>query len=186
MYSDYYDDIESSYVYSQEEFASKIEKIEKQYKQLLQVEVQHEKTLSIKRKRWCYFWSILSLIFFLGIFWTDIQTNDLQNEIVTLEEELDKSLDKYHELEIAYEDIEIQAVALEEALYDTFYNMKDVLSEFSFYNAYAVTVASNSGEKYHKYGCHYMKGRPFYIFDKETAIAQGYKPCSSCYKEDIK
>ena len=53
------------------------------------------------------------------------------------------------------------------------------VDELDFWGDYAVIVTEN-GEKYHTYGCQYIKGRSFWIYNVEAAISRGYEPCSVC------
>nr|DAU59774.1 MAG TPA: DNA methyl phosphotriester repair domain protein [Caudoviricetes sp.] len=51
--------------------------------------------------------------------------------------------------------------------------------EIVFWQDHAVIV-TEYGEKYHTYGCQYIKGRDFWIYNVEAAIGMGYTPCSVC------
>lgn len=53
------------------------------------------------------------------------------------------------------------------------------VDELDFWGDYAVIVTEN-GEKYHTYGCQYIKGRSFWIYNVAAAIGKGYRPCSVC------
>lgn len=48
-----------------------------------------------------------------------------------------------------------------------------------FWKDYAVIV-TEAGEKYHTYGCQYIQGRDFWIYNIDAAIGMGYEPCSTC------
>ena len=48
-----------------------------------------------------------------------------------------------------------------------------------FWKDYAVIV-TETGEKYHTYGCKYVQGRDFWIYNIDAAIGMGYEPCSTC------
>ncbi len=51
--------------------------------------------------------------------------------------------------------------------------------EASFFHDYAVIVGN--GNRYHSYGCPYLdRSAGFYIFNRENARYQGYRPCSHC------
>ena len=52
-----------------------------------------------------------------------------------------------------------------------------VHAEMSFFHDYAVIVGN--GNRYHSYGCPYLDDY-FYIFNRENARYQGYRPCSHC------
>lgn len=51
--------------------------------------------------------------------------------------------------------------------------------EYNFFHEYAV-IATETGEKYHQYGCYHIKNRDFYIFNISAAKSKGYKPCKDC------
>lgn len=55
----------------------------------------------------------------------------------------------------------------------------NVVDELSFWGNYAVIV-TETGEKYHTYGCQYVEGRSFWIYNVDAAISRGYEPCSVC------
>lgn len=73
----------------------------------------------------------------------------------------DEAKEKESEIEICNEEIE------------------ELNQELSFWKEYAVIV-TREGEKYHTYGCQYIKGKDFWIYNKENAVLQGYEPCSIC------
>lgn len=51
--------------------------------------------------------------------------------------------------------------------------------EMSFFHDYAVIVGN--GNRYHSYGCSYLdRSAGFYIFNRENARYQGYRPCPHC------
>lgn len=52
-------------------------------------------------------------------------------------------------------------------------------SELNFWRDFAVIV-TEYGEKYHTYGCQYIEGKTFWIYNVEAAIGFGYEPCSVC------
>ena len=55
-----------------------------------------------------------------------------------------------------------------------------------FYENNAVIVPVND-TKYHKYGCSYIYGKNYYIYNIEAAIGYGYEPCTECFlSEDTK
>lgn len=57
---------------------------------------------------------------------------------------------------------------------------KDAMqSELNFWENSAVIV-TQYGEKYHTYGCQYVEGRTYWIYNVEAAISRGYEPCSVC------
>lgn len=51
--------------------------------------------------------------------------------------------------------------------------------ELFFWEDYAVIV-TEEGEKYHTYGCQYIQGKGFLIYNIGTATQSGYEPCSVC------
>ena len=51
--------------------------------------------------------------------------------------------------------------------------------ELDFWQHYAVIV-TEYGEKYHTYGCNYIEGNTFWIFNIDAAKSKGYTPCSVC------
>lgn len=51
--------------------------------------------------------------------------------------------------------------------------------ELEFWREYAVIVTT-TGEKYHTYGCQYIYGRNFWIYNIDAAIQRGYESCSVC------
>lgn len=63
-------------------------------------------------------------------------------------------------------------------------NYNSIYFEYDFYHDYAV-IAVENGHNYHKYDCHWIRGKDFYIYNKENAIAHGLEPCYDCYYEDI-
>ena len=52
-------------------------------------------------------------------------------------------------------------------------------NELNFWRSNAVIVTT-SGERYHTYGCQYIAGRAYWIYNVEAAISIGYEPCSFC------
>ena len=57
-----------------------------------------------------------------------------------------------------------------------------LVSSFAFASDVYVT---ENGKKYHKADCRFVKNREAQEIDKDEAIAQGYKPCGRCFKEDL-
>lgn len=57
--------------------------------------------------------------------------------------------------------------------------LNDISRELSFWRRYAVMV-TGTGEKYHTYGCQYVEGREFWIYNIAAAEGMGYEPCSVC------
>lgn len=66
-----------------------------------------------------------------------------------------------------------------EELRDISKELNDMSRELSFWRRYAVIV-KRTGEKYHTYGCQYVEGREFWIYNIEAAEGMGYEPCSVC------
>ncbi len=56
----------------------------------------------------------------------------------------------------------------------------ELRNELEFYRDNAVIV-TESGEKYHKYGCYHLLGSRYYIYNVELAESFGYTPCSDCW-----
>jgi len=44
---------------------------------------------------------------------------------------------------------------------------------------------TQNGAKYHKKTCRFVKNRETQKIDKQQAVAENYKPCGRCYKEDL-
>ncbi|MDP8286100.1 MAG: hypothetical protein RAP03_05460 [Candidatus Electryonea clarkiae] len=44
---------------------------------------------------------------------------------------------------------------------------------------------TQNGAKYHKKTCRFVKNRETKVIDKNEAVAENYKPCGRCYKEDL-
>lgn len=61
--------------------------------------------------------------------------------------------------------------------YSFYNNIKD---ERTFYRNHAVIV-TETGKRYHRYGCYHIKDRSFYIYNTENAKAKGYTPCHDCF-----
>ena len=82
-----------------------------------------------------------------------------------MQTELDVIEENYERLKEQYNDIRSQK--------------NEMQSELNFWQDHAVIV-TEYGEKYHTYGCQYIKGRDFWIYNVEAAIGMGYTPCSVC------
>ncbi len=52
-----------------------------------------------------------------------------------------------------------------------------------FYENNAVIVPVND-TKYHKYGCSYIYGKSYYIYNIEAAKGYGYEPCPECFTQE--
>jgi len=57
--------------------------------------------------------------------------------------------------------------------------LEEVLPEYYFYHDGAVIV-TEYGTKYHTYGCQYLDGKTYWIYNVELAVYEGYTPCSVC------
>ena len=58
--------------------------------------------------------------------------------------------------------------------------VSEMSAENAFYNFHACIV-TESGEKYHRYGCQYVENATsFWIYNIEAAEGRGYEPCSVC------
>lgn len=115
---------------------------------------------------------VLSVFFFLAYCGTKVN--------------LDYARDKLENLEQEYESVQIELdVAKEnyEQIKEQYSNVRsernEMRSELNFWQDYAVMVTEH-GEKYHTYGCQYVEGRTFWIYNVEAAISRGYEPCSVC------
>ncbi|MCI5678676.1 MAG: hypothetical protein MR278_01635 [Bacteroidales bacterium] len=51
--------------------------------------------------------------------------------------------------------------------------------EYEFYHKYAVIV-TETGYRYHSYGCPHIEGRSFWIYNIAAAKSEGYTPCLDC------
>lgn len=56
---------------------------------------------------------------------------------------------------------------------------KELKEQLDFWSRNAVIITQN-GERYHTYGCQYIEGKDFIIYDVESARNMGYSPCSIC------
>ena len=54
-----------------------------------------------------------------------------------------------------------------------------IVDEWAFWRANSVIV-TESGRRYHTYGCYHIGDNGFYIFNLATAQARGYTPCLDC------
>lgn len=61
---------------------------------------------------------------------------------------------------------------------------EEVKDEYWFFRRNAC-ITTNTGENYHLFGCYHIEGRPFKIYDKDTAQAKGYTFCSDCLRSII-
>ena len=70
--------------------------------------------------------------------------------------------------------------------FDGFWDGYDLISdEYTFYHAYACIVTTN-GYRYHRFGCYHIDGRPFFIYNTNTAESWGYSPCLDCWESGEK
>lgn len=77
--------------------------------------------------------------------------------------------------------LEIQYNARGDMLEDVREDRDAMREENNFYRRYACIV-TESGEKYHRYGCPYLSDMTsFWIYNTEAAEGRGYEPCSNCY-----
>lgn len=69
-------------------------------------------------------------------------------------------------------------------IYESNQNLRSKLSnmedEYEFYHNYAVIV-TESGTKYHRYGCYHIENKSFYIYNIENAKSHGYTACKDCF-----
>lgn len=84
-----------------------------------------------------------------------------------------------HQLETNYQ----TEKNIEKSLSERLDRLSEIMSERDeeriFWKDYAVIV-TEAGEKYHTYGCQYIQGRDFWIYNIDAAIGMGYEPCSTC------
>lgn len=79
------------------------------------------------------------------------------------------------------EDLEVRYDARGEILEDVREDRSEMMEENNFYRRHACIV-TESGEKYHRYGCQYLSDiTSFWIYNTEAAESKGYEPCSNCY-----
>lgn len=58
-------------------------------------------------------------------------------------------------------------------------NLGAISHEYSFYHDHAVIV-TESGSRYHSYGCYHLNYDSFWIYNVEAAKSEGYTPCKDC------
>ena len=58
-------------------------------------------------------------------------------------------------------------------------NLGAISDEYNFYHDYAVIV-TESGSRYHSYGCYHLNYDSFWIYNVEAAKSEGYTPCKDC------
>lgn len=64
--------------------------------------------------------------------------------------------------------------------YDT--AVEEISDELSFYRN-NVCLVTESGTKYHQYGCGHIKGHDIYIYTIRNAEKWGYDPCNDCWND---
>lgn len=92
---------------------------------------------------------------------------------------LDHSRDRLDEVNAALNVMEKNYDSLSEQYESIVAQRNEMKSELYFWQDYAVIVTEH-GEKYHTYGCQYIEGRDFWIYNVGAAIGWGYTPCSVC------
>lgn len=100
-----------------------------------------------------------------------------------LEEMRVQLLMKEETIRLNYKTIEDQAETISELQKEGIARSKellDIAGELSFWRESAVIV-TRTGEKYHTYGCQYIRGRDIWIYNIEAAEGRGYEPCSVCH-----
>lgn len=117
----------------------------------------------LKRARILFACSVVVILIITGVF--IYSRGNLLNKIDSMQTELDVIEENYERLKEQYNDIRSQK--------------NEMQSELNFWQDHAVIV-TEYGEKYHTYGCQYIKGRDFWIYNVEAAIGMGYTPCSVC------
>ena len=58
-------------------------------------------------------------------------------------------------------------------------NLGAISDEYHFYHDHAVIV-TESGSRYHSYGCYHLNYDSFWIYTVEAAKVEGYTPCKDC------
>lgn len=58
--------------------------------------------------------------------------------------------------------------------------VRDYASEIEFYDKFVVFVEDDGTNLYHNYDCYKFKAEGFWAFNINTAIDEGYTPCSLC------
>ena len=108
------------------------------------------------------------------------------NQISVLQEENEKLRSNYEYQLSLRNDTEKENKELKEEISDIRDNidllgsrLEEVLPEYYFYHNGAVMI-TETGSKYHRYGCQYVEGRTYWIYNVELAIYEGYTPCSVC------
>lgn len=117
----------------------------------------------IKRARILFACSIVIILVMAGLF--IYERREQVKEIDSIQMELDVIEEKYERLKGQYSDIRSER--------------NEMRPELNFWQDYAVIV-TEYGEKYHTYGCQYVEGRTFWIYNIDAAIGRGYEPCSVC------
>ncbi len=135
------------------------------------------KTLSRYRK-WLICLGLLCGIFFIvATVWISRLNTSLENLQSSYSRLANENISLTEQIETYTERIETYKDAVE-TFKDRYYAIED---EYNFYHTFAVIVTSKAGEKYHKYGCHYIDDRSFLILNINSAKSRGYAPCSYCY-----
>ena len=90
---------------------------------------------------------------------------ELQNQIYELDSEMSRLEKQYSMVKNARDNV---------------IKTRDLMKEeLDFWQNHAVIV-TEYGEKYHTFGCQYIKGSSFWIYNSEAAKSKGYEPCSVC------
>ena len=55
-----------------------------------------------------------------------------------------------------------------------------IKDEYEFHHNFAVIV-TETGKKYHRYGCHHINYSSFWIYNIAQAESKGYTPCLDCH-----
>ena len=117
----------------------------------------------LKRARVLFACSILTILVMAGLFIYEMGEQVKETEYVQVE--LDVAKENYEQIKNQYSNVRSER--------------NEMRSELNFWKDYAVVVTEH-GEKYHTYGCQYVEGREFWIYNVEAAISRGYEPCSVC------
>lgn len=128
---------------------------------------------------------ILLLIFIAACANYMVEAYQLNKQVIGLEKDYSSLLSDYNQLVNDYNALQKTNDATNGKYNDIVNDYNSIYFEYSFYHDCAVIVVEN-GYNYHKYGCHWIEDKDFFIYNKNNAVYLGYEPCYDCYYEDIK
>jgi hypothetical protein len=128
---------------------------------------------------------LLLLIFIAACANYMVEAYQLNKQVIGLEKDYSSLLSDYNQLVNDYNALQKTNDATNGKYNDIVNAYNSIYYEHNFYRTHAV-IAVKNGHNYHKYDCHWIRGKDFYIYNKENAIALGLEPCYDCYYEDIK